>query len=72
MESIEDLLKEYKDEWLLIKVTQTDKLDRPTKGELILHSKNKGQVYEKQRKMRDDLYITYAGELPKKGYAVAF
>jgi len=72
MESIKDLVKKYRDEWLLIKVTETDELDRPIKGELILHSKNRDEIYERQRRMRDDLYITYTGEIPKKGYAVAF
>ena len=72
MERIEDLVKEYKDEWLLIKVIEIDELDRPIKGELILHSKNRDEIYEEQKKMKSDLYITYAGEIPQKGYAVAF
>ena len=72
MGRIEDLVKEYKDEWLLIKVMEIDELDRPIKGELILHSKNRDDIYEEQKKMKDDLYITYAGEIPQKGYAVAF
>ncbi|MEA3485259.1 MAG: hypothetical protein U9R03_00950, partial [Candidatus Aerophobetes bacterium] len=65
-------VKKYKDEWLLIKVTETDELDRPIKGELILRSKNRDEIYEKQKKMKDDLCIIYTGEIPKKGYAVAF
>jgi len=72
MERIEDLVKEYKDEWLLIKVIEIDELDRPIKGELILHSKNRDEIYEEQKKMKDDLYITYTGEIPQRGYAVAF
>jgi len=72
MERIEDLVKEYKDEWLLIKVIEIDELDRTIKGELILHSKNRDEIYEEQKKMKNDLYITYAGEIPQKGYAVAF
>jgi len=69
---IKNIMKEYKDEWLLIKVLKTDKLDRPREGKLILHSKNRDEIYEKQRKLKGDLYITYSGEIPKKGYAVAF
>jgi len=72
MERIEDLVKEYKNEWLLIKVIEIDELDRPIKGELILHSKNRDEIYEEQKKMKDDLYITYTGEIPQRGYAVAF
>lgn len=65
-------MKKYKNEWLLVKVLETDELGRPVRGELILHSKSRDEIYEKQRNMRDDLYITYSGQIPKKGYAVAF
>lgn len=68
---IDKIKKQYKDEWLLIKVTVTDKLDRPTEGEVLLHSKNRDEVYEAQRDLKNDLYITYSGELPKKGFAAA-
>lgn len=71
-ENVKNLIKKYKDEWLLIKVLEADELDRPIKGELILHSKNRDEIYEKQREMRGDLYIIYSGQIPKKGYAVAF
>jgi len=40
--NIEKLKKKYKDEWLLIKITKTDKRDRPIEGEVLLHSKNRG------------------------------
>ena len=35
--------EKYQGEELLIKVTETDKLDRSIKGELILNSKNKNK-----------------------------
>ena len=69
---IENLKKKYRNEWLLIKVTAADDQEQPTEGELLLHSKSRDEVYEAQKDLKDDLYITYAGELPKKGYAVAF
>ena len=70
--NIDELKTNYRDEWLLIKVTVTDEQDQPIEGELLLHSKNRDEVYEVQKTLKDDLYITYSGELPKKGYAVAF
>jgi hypothetical protein len=70
--SIKDLVRKYQDEWLLIRVRGIDEVDRPTTGELVFHSKNRDEVYEKQRKMKGDLYITYSGKIPRKGYAVAF
>jgi hypothetical protein len=70
--NIEELKKKYKDEWLLIKITIMDEQDRPTEGEVLLHSKSRDEIYEAQKDLKDDLYITYSGELPKKGFAVAF
>jgi hypothetical protein len=36
--NIEKIKEEYKDEWLLIKVTVTDERDQAIEEELILHS----------------------------------
>ena len=69
---IEKIKKKYKDEWLLIKITVADEKDQPIEGELLLHSKSRDEVYEAQKDLKDDLYITYSGELPKEGFAVAF
>lgn len=69
---IKDLMKKYKNEWLLVKVLEADELGRPVRDELILHSKSRDEIYEKQRNIKGDLYITYTGQIPKKGYAVAF
>jgi len=69
---IEELKRKYKDEWLLIRVTATDEQDRAIEGEVLFHSNNRDEIYEAQKHLQDDLYITYSGELPKKGFAVAF
>jgi hypothetical protein len=69
---IEKIKKKYKNEWLLIKVTITDEKDQSIQGKLLVHSKNRDEVYEAQKGLRDDFYITYSGELPKKGFEVAF
>ena len=69
---IEEIKKRYKEEWLLIKVTKTDEKDQPVEGELLFHSKSRDEIYELQKKFKGDLYITYSGRLPRKGFAVAF
>ena len=69
---IEKIKNKYKDEWLLIKITVADEKDQPIEGDVLLHSKSRDEVYEAQKDLKDDLYITYSGELPKKGFAVAF
>ena len=70
--NIEKLKQKYKDEWLLIKITMANEQDQPIEGEVLLHSKNRDEIYEAQRNLKDYLYITYSGEIPKKGFAVAF
>ena len=69
---IEKIRRKYKNEWLLIKVTEADEKDQPIKGQVILHSKNRDEIYEAQKNLKDYLYVTYSGEMPKKGFAVAF
>jgi len=69
---IKKIKRKYKNEWLLIKVTAEDEKDQPIEGEVILHSKNRDEIYEAQKKLKEYLYITYSGEMPKKGFAVAF
>ena len=70
--AIKDVMKKYKNEWLLLKVTVVDDQDQPAEGEIISHSKNRDEIYDAQKKFKGDLYITYSGKMPKKGYAVAF
>lgn len=69
---IEELKKRYKDEWLLIRITEVNEHDVPIEGEVLLHSKDRDEIYDAQRNMKDYVYITYSGEMPKKGFAVAF
>lgn len=69
---IEKIKEKYKNEWLLIKVTLADERDQPIEGKVLLHSKSRDEIFECQKGFKDDLYITYSGELPKKGFAVAF
>jgi len=70
--NIEEIKNQYRDEWLLIKITEADEKDQPIEGEVILHSKNRDEIYEAQKNLKEYLYITYSGEMPKKGFAVAF
>ena len=49
---IEEIKEKYKDEWVLIKILKTDELNRPIDGELILHSKNRDEVYAKMKQVK--------------------
>lgn len=69
---IEEIKKKYKDEWVLVRVEKVDEIDRPVEGEVVRHSKARDVIYEEQRRLKGDIAIIYTGEIPKKGYAVAF
>jgi len=72
MPDIGALKRKYKGEWLAIEVTQESN-GEPVQGKLILHDKNRDRIWEKIELSKDkEIYITYAGPLVEKGYAVAF
>jgi len=68
---IDEIKKKYKDEWVLIEVLKVDEFGAPVEGEVIAHSESRDEIYEKQRKMKEDLAIIYTGEIPKEGYVLA-
>jgi len=51
--NIEELKKRYKDELLLLKITMTNEQDLPIEGEVLLHSKNRDEVYEAQKNLKE-------------------
>lgn len=70
---IEELKKQYKDEWVLVEVINEDEVGQPTEIVLISHSKNRDDTYDAMKKTKSKyLAHFYNGEIPKKGYAVAF
>ncbi|MBI2135558.1 hypothetical protein HYU06_00630 [Candidatus Woesearchaeota archaeon] len=70
---IEELKKQYKDEWVLVEIIEEDKLNRPQEVKLIAHSKNRDDTYDAMVKNKKKYtYHFYTGEIPEKGYAVAF
>ena len=70
---ISEIKKKYKNEWVLAKVLEKDKLNRPTKLRVLAHSKDREKTYEALRKTRvRNLAHFFTGPIPKKGYAVAF
>jgi len=70
---ISEIKQKCQDEWVLVEVLEEDKLNRPTKVKLIAHSKNRDDTYKAMKKTKvKHLAHFYTGEIPKKGYAVAF
>ncbi|MBU2496751.1 MAG: hypothetical protein KJ767_01685 [Nanoarchaeota archaeon] len=70
---VEELKKQYKDEWVLVEVLKVDEVGQPVEVKLITHSKNRDDIYEELRKTKvKDVATFYTGKIPKKSYAVAF
>ena len=61
----EEIVDKYKDEWVLISVKKIDKNYRLKEGDVIAHSKDKSEIYEKLLKIKDkNVYIEYTGKVP--------
>lgn len=69
--SMEDVTQKFKDRWVIVEVIEDDELDNPKKVRVIADSKNRDEIYEKQKWIDGDIAIFYTGEIPK-GYAVVF
>jgi hypothetical protein len=67
---IEILREQFKDNWLVIRVTKTDRLNQPVAGEVLFHSPDRGAVWEYQQGLQDDIYITFAGPIVPEGRIV--
>ena len=65
--------KKYKDEWVVGEILKEDDLGKPIEIKVLAHSKSRDDTYEVLKKAKDKYtYHFYTGEIPKKGYAVAF
>ena len=69
---MEVIKKKYKGEWVIIEVLEEDEHEEPIKGKLLAHSKSRNEIYAQLKDMMGDICMFFAGEIPKKGYAVAF
>lgn len=71
--TIEGIKEKYKDEWILVEVLKTDEQRHPVEVKLLAHSKNRDHTYAMMKKDSEKYtYHFYSGEIPEKGYAVAF
>ncbi len=60
-----EIVKEFKDEWVLVDAKEVDKDFNLIEGEVITHSKDKGEIYKRLLKLKNkSLYIEYTGKIP--------
>ena len=70
---IDDVEKKYKNKWVLVEVLKEDEKGEPIDVKVIEHSQNRDGTYQAMKKMKGKYsYHFYTGEIPRKGYAVAF
>ena len=70
---INEIKKKYKGEWVLVEIQKEDDLGKTIEGKVLAHSKSRDDTYKALKKAKDKYtYHFYTGEIPKKGYAVAF
>ena len=70
--TIEQIKKEFDDEWVLVEVIEENELGETIKGKVITHSKARDEVYDALKKNHGYTHVFFTGEVPKKGYAFAF
>jgi len=65
--TIDELKKQYDQEWLLIEVEKFDDNWEPLEGHVIFHSPRSDDIYKEMLKLKGkkiNLSIEYAGEYP--------
>ena len=65
METIEEMIKAYPNEWLLFVDYEADEMNRPKRGVLVAHSKDRGEIYRQMKKYKGKVGVRFAGKLPK-------
>ena len=67
------LKRRYPKEWLLLTDVTADELTRPVKGKLVMHSKNRDDIYDRLSRVRaKSTCVTYTGKIPKDLVVVFF
>ena len=69
--NIPETENKYEDEWLLFEVVESDELDQPFKGILLMHSKDREDINRKLLEIKcKSSYVTFTGPPVPEGWAV--
>ncbi len=61
-----DIKKNFENQWVLIEVKNVDESFNVLEGEVLAHSKDKDEIYQKLLKIRPkEFSIEYTGEVPE-------
>jgi len=61
-EKIVNIRKRIKDEWLLIDITKSDKVNQAVEGRLLAHTKDRDKIWQRAREHKGDLLVMFSGE----------
>ena len=61
-----DIKKNFRNQWVLIEVKNVDESFNVLEGEVLAHSKDKDEIYQKLLKIKPkEFSIEYTGEVPE-------
>jgi hypothetical protein len=61
-----DIKKNFENQWVLLEVEKVDENFNPLEGEVLAHSKDKDEIYQKLLKIKPkEFSIEYTGEVPE-------
>lgn len=64
--ALEHIREQYRDNWVLVDVTEEDAQHQPTAGMVMAHSNKRDELYEiLDSTPAEDPLIFYTGEIPK-------
>jgi hypothetical protein len=63
---ISEISEKYPRQWVVVKVTKTDKYGWPAKGEVILQESRIDVIEDKIKDIQDNFYIFYTGSIDHK------
>ncbi len=73
IQSIDQIRKKFRREWLLIAVDEMDSTTTtPRRGHLLTHSPRRDEVYEAMLRKKGLTLVTYSDDQLPIGYAAAF
>jgi hypothetical protein len=70
-ESIQRIKQNFRDEWLAIHVTKTNRYSEPAEGILLAHSKSHDEIWDIAENLEGDIImITFTGPVIPEGQEV--
>ncbi len=70
-EHIQRIKQSFKDEWLAIRVTKTDKYNKPVEGILLANSKSHDEIWDIAENLEGDIImVTFTGPVVPEGQEV--